>query len=632
MFLIPKPKQINYGKGEFYVSNKTEIVLDYHCNSNDLEAARLLKEEMQRFAGLKIQINKAFHKVDNSIYLKKCDGESEGYTIEIKENDIIICGSDDTGLFYGVQTLRQIIRQNGMVLPCLSIKDTPYFKARGFFHDVTRGKVPTLKTLKELVDRLSFYKINQLQLYIEHTFAFKNLSEVWLGKDPLTAEEILELDDYCKKRNVELVPSLSTFGHLYEILVTKSYSHLCELDNSYGIPFTWYDRMAHHTIDVSNEESIEFVKNMIQEFIPLFSSNKFNICCDETFDLGKGKSSKLNEKMGTGKLYIDFLNTIIKYVKGYDKEVMFWGDVIVRHNEYLKDIPEDVICLNWAYYAEGLEADTKIISQSGIKQYVCPGVGGWNRLMNSLDSSFINISKMISYGKKYGACGVLNTDWGDYGHINLFANSMPGMIYGAALSWSPDDKIDVDKFDEVVSTLEFGKTSKKLISLLRELSKQEVASWSFIVWWREEKVLNNEFLKENIKEIIKVDNTKITNGYYRARELEKEILAVGANSNKNRELDIREFVNSARGVALMNAICLVIKKYEFNCHDVEIVIPNNKLAIELEYWFTDFSDLWHSRNKESEIHRIRDIIIFICSFLRNIKGKACIFKIRDGAE
>jgi len=619
MFLLPKPKQINYCLGNFYISGKTEIILDYNCNSHDFEAARLLKEEMQRFPGLKIQINKAFHNTGNSIYLKKCDGETEEYTIEIKESDIVVRGSDDAGLFYGVQTLRQIIRQNGVALPCLYIKDAPYFKSRGFFHDVTRGKVPTLKTLKELVDRLSFYKINQLQLYIEHTFAFKNSSEVWVGKDPLTAQEILELDDYCIKRNVELVPSLSTFGHLYEVLVTKSYSHLCELDNSYGTPFTWYDRMAHHTIDVSNEESIEFIKNMIQEFIPLFSSNKFNICCDETFDLGKGKSSKLNKKIGTGKLYIDFLNTIIKYVKGYGKEVMFWGDVIVKHNEYLKEIPKDVICLNWAYYPEVLENDTKIIALSGIKQYVCPGVGGWNRLMNSLDSSFVNISKMIGYGKKYGACGVLNTDWGDYGHINLFANSMPGMIYGASLSWNPEDKIEVQKFDEEASILEFGLNSKKLVSLLRELSRQEVASWAFIVWWREQKILNNEFLNENIKEFVRADNTKITKGYRRAIELEKEILEEGANSYKNRSLDIMEFVNSAKGVALMNAICLAIKKYDFKCDDIETVIPNNKLAVELEYWFTEFSELWRRRNKESEIYRIRDIIIFVCSFLRNIK-------------
>lgn len=618
MFLLPKPKQMNYTEGNFYVSKNIEIVLDYSCNFNDLESARLLKEEMQRLVGLKVKINKAFHSAKGFIYLKKGEGESESYTIKIEEDSIVVCGSDDAGLFYGVQTLRQIIRQKGVILPCLLIKDSPYFKYRGFFHDVTRGKVPTLKTLKELVDRLAFYKINQLQLYIEHTFAFKNLSEVWLDKDPLTSEEILELDDYCRKRNVELVPSLSTFGHLYEILTTKSYSYLCELDNSCDLPFTWFERQAHHTLDVSNEESLKFVQNMLQEFIPLFSSNKFNICSDETFDLGKGKSSKLNKKLGSGKLYVYFLNKIVSYVKSYNKDVMFWGDIIVRHPEYLKDIPKDVTCLNWAYYPEVTETDTKIISESGVKQYVCPGVGGWNRLMNSFDSAFVNISKMVSYGKKYGAGGVLNTDWGDYGHVNLFANSMPGMIYGGAISWNPEDKREFEQFDQDTSILEFGMTSRRLISLLRELSNEEIASWSFIVWWREQKILNNEVINENIKEFNKMEVTKVTTGYYRALELEKEILAVGINSYPNRKLDVMEFVNSARGVALMNAIYLAIKKYEFKCDEVQTVMKNNKLAVEIEYWFSDFSDLWRKRNKESELSRIREIIIFSCNFLRTI--------------
>lgn len=619
MFLIPEPKQIDYCDGEFYINKSTEIILDYSCNFKDLEAARLLKEEMEKLAGLKVRINKAFSNNKGSIYLRKCKLESEGYTIKICEEDIVVCGNDTAGLFYGVQTLRQIIRQNGISLPCLTITDSPYFENRGFFHDVTRGKVPTLKTLKELTDRLAFYKINQLQLYIEHTFAFKNLSEAWSGKDPLTAEEILELDEYCKKRNVELVPSLSTFGHLYEILKTKSYSHLCELDNSYGMPFTWFDRMAHHTLDVSNDESIKFVQDMLKEFIPLFSSNKFNICGDETLDLGKGKSSKLNEQLGTGRLYVNFLNKIISFVKGYDKQVMFWGDIIVKHPEYLKEIPEGVICLNWAYHPEVLEEDTKIIAEAGVKQYVCPGVGGWNRLMNSFDSSFENISKMVSYGKKHGASGVLNTDWGDYGHINLFANSMPGMIYGAALSWNSEDKRSFHEFDETVSILEFGVTSKRLVSLLRELSNEEVASWPFIVWWREQKILNNEFLSEYIKQLEKVDVDKVTKGYHRALTLEKEILLDSANCYENRRLDVSEFVNSAKGVALMNAICLVIKKYEFKNNEVELVVEPNKLAVELEYWFADFSDLWRIRNKESELYRIREVIIFVGNFLRSIE-------------
>ena len=193
-----------------------------------------------------------------------------------------------------------------------------------------------------------------MQLYIEHTFAFEDMSEVWRDKDPITAEEILILDEYCKKRHIELIPSLATFGHLYEVLRTKSYEDLCELENSRESEYSYIDRMAHHTLDVSNNKSLELVYNMLNEFIPLFSSNKFNICCDETFDLGKGKSKYIAEEIGNGKLYVDFLNKVISYVKNHNKTVLFWGDVILNHKELLKDIPEDTICLKLGLFGAKL--------------------------------------------------------------------------------------------------------------------------------------------------------------------------------------------------------------------------------------------------------------------------------------
>ena len=97
---------------------------------------------------------------------------------------------------------------------------------------MTRGRVQTLDNLKKLVDTLSFYKMNQLQLYVEHTHMFRDLTELWRDDTPMTAEEVLELDQYCYERGVELVPSIATFGHLYKLLKTKTYEHLCELPGS----------------------------------------------------------------------------------------------------------------------------------------------------------------------------------------------------------------------------------------------------------------------------------------------------------------------------------------------------------------------------------------------------------------
>lgn len=620
MFLLPQPKSIEMKSGIFFLEKNCSIVLDAACSFEDLDSARLLQSEIHKITGFLVPISKEFiDEKKNNIYLKKCHSEMESYEVIIDESYIEISGADAAGLFYGVQTLRQIVRQRGVQIPALIIKDSPYFKNRGFYHDVTRGKVPTLATLKELVDRASFYKINHLQLYVEHTFAFKNLSEVWMDKDPLTAEEILELDEYCKKRHVELVPSLSTFGHLYEILNSKSYLQLCELDGWEDKPYSWVHRMQHHTLDVSSQKSFELVEAMLGEFVPLFTSDKFNICCDETFDLGKGKNKTMAQQIGNGRLYTEFLNKVISATKRYGKKVMFWGDIILKHPELLQEIPKDVTCLNWAYFASVTEDGTKTIAESGLPQYVCPGVTGWNRLMNEMDNSFINIQRMVEFGKKYGAVGVLNTDWGDFGHVNLFANSMPGMIHGAALSWNPDGEKDIATVDRAISILEFGNNGFNIMNLLRELSRQQKAHWAHIVFWKEREILEPEFINPWIEKLTQIDHNIVYNSYHRSIEISKELAKESVNIFVDRKLDMEEFIISAKGVALINAAFLVIKRHSLGDKDVELAVEPSILARELEYWAVDYSSVWRKRNKESELGKIREVIIYLSHFLRSVK-------------
>ncbi|MFT5871385.1 MAG: hypothetical protein ACI8WT_000303 [Clostridium sp.] len=620
MFLIPDPKQLELMEGTLQLRRDTEIILEYQCDFDDLNTAIVLQEEIQQQLGFKLEINKAFdcNSDKTVIILKKAAGNKEAYNLTINEKCIEICAATSIGIFYGVQTLRQIIRQNGTLLPTLKIEDEPYFANRGFYHDVTRGKVPTLKMLMELVDRAAFYKINQLQLYIEHTFAFKGMSEIWMDKDPLTAEEILILDQYCQKRHVELIPSLSTFGHMYEVLRSKSFNDLCELENSEGGEYSFGHRMVSHTLDATNEGSIKLVEKMLMQYIPLFSSHKFNICCDETFDLGKGKSKAKADEVGVGSLYVEFLNKVIDIVKRKDKKVMFWGDVILHHPELLNNINKDAICLNWDYNENAKEDGTKAITESGMEQYVCPGVWGWNQLINKVDKGFENIKRMVAYGVKYGATGVLNTDWGDFGHINFLSSSIPGMAYGASLSWNPNGEEDFENVFKALSIIEYGDDSLELVSLLNHLSKEQVVGWYELVEWKEG---HSENL--NIKDIFSVlDWKKILDGYNLACEIENKFTRLSKKVCIN-TFDLQEFIVSARAIQLVNSFFLNLLKNEHCDKNIDTVFSPRELAENLEIWFYDYAKIWRMRNKESELYRIREIIAYTCKYLREICSVAC---------
>jgi len=631
MNILPKPQVVEQMKGEFLLKDNMRIELDTSCGDKEFYSAKMLKDGFKEL-GVDCSIirslpNKAIGeiriKIEQDIeQFERIDNKEEAYCIEIKEDYITVVGSNSKGIFYGVQTLKQIIQCGDRRIRCTKIVDYPEFKVRGFYHDITRGKVPTLETLKGIVDDLAKYKINQFQLYVEHVFPFRGHEEIWLHKDTIKPEEILELDQYCINNNIELVPSIATFGHLYHLLSSESYGDLCELEESKGKPFSWVDRMGHHTINISNDESIQVIEGMIEDYLPLFTSDKFNICCDETFDLGKGRSEKYVENVGKGRAYLDFLNKLIHIVKKNGKTPMFWGDIILNYPELLDEISEDVICLNWNYSPEATENSTKTLSESGRKFYTCPAVWGWDRFMNDIEGSFNNIKKMVSYGKKFGAEGVLCTDWGDYGHVNAYASSKPGMILSAMLSWNSDIKSET--LEEQISEKEFGDTD--IVSVMKELGKQQYISFMEIVWWMENKMKKTTLLIERSelieKYMLNKSEEKLRQSYYTACEIE-ESFKDKIYKNSNAKEDIKSFILSARVVGLLNSLYLYIKEWDFNEKVDTFIHDNKELATLFEKWLNEYEEIWRKNNKESELFRIEEFFKEVCTYLRRGDGKLC---------
>lgn len=597
---IPKPSGLIIKDGLFSITNNTKISVKPDTES--LFIANALKEHIEEYLGLSLDLTSH----ETGIIFRLEPGTQNDYEMIIEAEKIFISSKTHEGLFHGLQTLKQLITEYKRHLPCSEIKDNPEFMDRGFYHDVTRGKVPTLDTLKELADLAASYKLNQLQLYVEHTYLYKNQSEVWTCTDPLTAEEILMLDDYCAKRYIELVPSISTFGHLYEALISESYTSLCELEVEEA-PFSWVDRMDHHTLDVSNEKSITFVKEMIDEFVPLFRSNKFNICADETFDLGKGKNKILADEIGTSKLYVDFLVQIIDRVKTYEKEVMFWGDIVIKYPEHIDALPKDLICLNWWYWLNYDEDKVKIIHDLGFDQYICPGVNGWNKLMNDHQMAYDNIKMMVDYGRKYHARGILNTDWGDYGHMNFLSNSIPGLIYGAAFSWG--SAYTQDELNDHIDSLYFG-AETSVMSCLMTLSEKHHLDMLALVQWVEKK--NKRWLDQiNVSvEDIQSDDLVIK----RIVDVLMDSLSQVAVSKRKH---INRYICSANGIRLYNELLMIFMKYVQE-KEVLLLVTPIELAVKLECWLLEFKNLWYEENKTSELYRIVAFIKEITKWLRRL--------------
>jgi hexosaminidase len=364
--------------------------------------------------------------------------QPEGYALTVSKNGIEISFREAGGLRAATATLRQLLREHGQRLPCLSIRDWPDFARRGVMLDISRGRVPKLETLLDLAEKLSDFKINELQLYTEHTFAYRNYKSVWQSWGALTGEEIRKLDARCRELGIDLVPNQNSFGHLRYFLEDPKLKKLAEIAEPYEDASKEFVRRP-TTLAPNHPGTLPFLRGLYHELLPHFSSEFFNIGGDETWDLGKGQSQKLCEQKGKGVVYLDFLKKVQREVAARNKKMMFWGDIILKYPQLIRTLPKNVIALNWGYETDHPFAkEAAQFAKAKIPFYVCPGTSTWQTMIGKHDNAFANLRAAAQAGKKFGALGYLNTDWGDGGHPQPLAVSWPLFLAGAALAWNAD--------------------------------------------------------------------------------------------------------------------------------------------------------------------------------------------------
>lgn len=557
---------------------------------------------------------------------------------------VVIVGGGADGLRYGVQTFRQLVRHSGPAVPVVHIEDAPVLPVRGYYLDVTRGRMPTLASLKALVDTLELHKYNQLQLYVEHTFRFDGLGQAWRGTGALGADDILELDEYCAKAGIELVPSVSTFGHQYMALRTDRYAGLGEFPEQAGRPFSLIERMDHHTLNLLMGESLALAKRLIDQYAPLFRSRRFNICADETFDLGKGRSAAQAGAVGVGTLYAGYLTELCSYLEERGLQPMMWADIAVGHPQALERLRDKAILLNWQYEPDVDESRTALVASTGAVQYVCPAVHCWNALLPRIDTAWNNISRMAAYGAAHRAEGILVTDWGDYGHVNDPVMSLPGLCYGAQCGWNGGGDCGQAAVDRAIDRLEYG-VEGGFVDALRRASACTTFGWDDAV----------RYLELDMHAYDHADHRPVLNGdvaafcdvcvgpgaaervagaadvrQARGRLLKAFAARVGDAGVRDAELmSVRErlgrllggmrgdrvrFGGSAmlaiEGVAAMNwAGWHLLRMHGIGCTEVRGVrVPSaEETACRLEEWAEAMADAWRESSRESELRRVTDV-------------------------
>lgn len=650
--IIPEPNSMTVGEGVVSLPYAGRVNESIAIGDGDYLLAHQLVADIRSTTGLDWDVASGdMWPGFISLHIADSDASEEAgtpgaYTLTIDIDGIAITGCDFEGVRNGVQTLRQLIRQNGTVLPVLQIEDAPAYRIRGYYLDATRGRVPTLAWLKQWADKLCLYKYNQLQLYIEHTFAFDGMSETWRGSSPLTPADILEFDQYCANLGIELVPSVSTFGHQYVAMRTQELRELGEFPEDADRPFSFIERMRHHTLNVADDRAFAFSTQLVDSYLQLFRTKRFNICADETFDLGKGQSKQEAQRVGVATLYATYVGKLCEHLSQQGHEPMFWGDIAIEMPEILETLPNNVTLLNWQYDPEATDEKIQLVAKAGAKQIICPAVWGWNALLPRIDDAWNNIARIARYGIDCGAEGMLVTDWGDFGHVNDPRMAVPGMIFGAQYAWNPAGDTAEDDLLARVSRVEYGDCSARFVALLRSASAQAVFTWRELVEYLElddgagncntdvaqtipcltERLANPEnalTLREARDRMMRNMATTIERIPQANRKLQQcmvEIAPIMAHTGKP---GIAAAVRIAmEGQLLLNRVGFALADAHGvrDAHDVDDRQPSDyrTMARELECWCEAYAKEWTVTSQPSELHRIQETLWKAADELRRI--------------
>jgi hypothetical protein len=359
----------------------------------------------------------------------------EAYELEITTRYSSLVAGSARGLEHGRRTFDQLRKQCGDVVPCLRIVDAPDFPVRGFMLDISRGKVPGLAALRSLVRQLASLKYNHLQLYTEHTFAFRGHQRVWQDADPLTARDLAALQKLCAENHIELSANLNSFGHFERWLKHPEYRHLAECPRGFTHPLK--GQMPHGTTLRPHDSSLKFLNKLWREYLPLFKSRRFNVGGDEPWELGQGRSRAAVKKFGKHRVYLDFLKKLHHLAAQHGKEMLFWADILLEAPELVDEVPADATALLWGYEANHPFAEQCArLAAARRKFWVCPGTSAWNTFTGRTDNMLANLENAATHGLANGAGGLLLTSWGDGGNHQPWPVMYPGIAYAAGLAWN----------------------------------------------------------------------------------------------------------------------------------------------------------------------------------------------------
>ena len=470
--ILPAPREAHYGTGMLNLDG-IGIRLDATASPEDQFSAETLAGCLVQTAHAHVAFNEGgtgtairLHRTGSNDPLP-VPGETPGsesreaYTIRIDGAGAEIRARSSAGIYYGVQTMCQMI-ENGASssLPEATVTDWPEMAYRATMVDISEGQLLRVADIERQIDLMARLKMNQYYLYNELSIALDGLPPAAPGAR-LSKSDVREVVGYARKRHIDVVPCLELYGHLHDLFRREEYSELA--DFPHGVEF-----------DPANPRVGELLRKWSAEYMDLFPGPFVNIGFDETWQLQqaaqRGAGSPAN-------YFVQQLRNVSGLFEARGKTVLAWGDIMVKFPEIVKHLPPGILAVAW-YYDPRPDPEYKRWIAPLAAQHqpflVAPGVNGWNEIAPDYTLSFDNIDTLISTGRKSGTLGMVNTIWSDDVQM-LKRPAMPGIAYGAVAAWQ-HEPVDRSRFFGDYAALVYPTVAAAKIAMaLRDIADSETA-------------------------------------------------------------------------------------------------------------------------------------------------------------
>ncbi|MFO7891497.1 MAG: family 20 glycosylhydrolase [bacterium] len=516
--LLPAPQEVEFKEGiSISPKNFNTIYLYSEAGENAEFSANLLKEKITQLFNYspKLEVIQSYEALSRPAILlgipskdrefsnfcselpspKKGNGES--YVLDVKDDEITVSGGGRSGLFYGVQTLIQLMEESKWEdesLQGMLIQDWPDMDLRTvhynyFFH------LDRYEYIKESIEKLAKRKVNGIVFEFEDKFQYQS-HPVLAAPNSLTAKQVKELTQYAHKYHIDIIPLVQGLGHAGFILKHDRFKHLRE------------DPEINQSFCPLKDGTYELLFDMYRETIEATPGVKyFHIGGDEVRVMGECPLCRDKKKeMGELGLYLTWLNRVHDFMEKHDRTMIFWDDMplkeagiyrtthsetpreefdslwakgIPRLNNVIEKFPRDAIFMRWNYGLAREKGNIGILDwyrKHDFKRTIATAIIGNYPLIPDYDWTPSNIKSFLTLGAEKDVMGALCTAWGDDAG-NHFEIYWLGFLASAEYGWSSESPAKLDEYWDKYLRRFFGPNTNGLVPAFHNLSKR-VEFWN----------------------------------------------------------------------------------------------------------------------------------------------------------